>query len=69
MRTAGDPAAMLNSVRREIWAVDRSVALTLIGTLNDFLRQFSYAEPRFSLVLLGVFASSAWCWWRSASTA
>jgi predicted permease len=57
VRTAGDPAGMLNSVRKEIWAVDRGVALTNIGTLNDFLKQYSYAEPRFSLVLLGVFAS------------
>jgi putative ABC transport system permease protein len=56
VRTAGDPAAMLNSVRKEIWAVDRGVALTNIGTLNEFLKQFSYAEPRFSLILLGVFA-------------
>jgi predicted permease len=56
VRTAGDPNAMLNSVRREIWAVDRNVAVTLTGTLNDYLKQFSYAEPRFSLVLLGVFA-------------
>jgi putative ABC transport system permease protein len=56
VRTAADPAAMLNSVRREIWAVDRGVALTNIGTLNDFLKQFSYAGPRFSLILLGVFA-------------
>jgi len=56
VRTAGDPAAMLNSVRKEIWAVDRGVALTNIGTLNEFLKRFSYAEPRFSLVLLGVFA-------------
>ena len=47
---------MLNSVRREIWAVDRNVALTLTGTLKDFLKSFSYAEPRFSLILLGVFA-------------
>ena len=56
VRTAGDPSAMLNSVRKEIWAIDRGVALTNIGTLNDFLKQFSYAEPRFSLVLLSVFA-------------
>ena len=56
VRTAGDPAAMLNSVRKEIWAVDRGVALTNIGTLNDFLKQFSYAAPRFSLIVLGVFA-------------
>jgi len=46
----------LNSVRKEIWAIDRGVALTNIGTLNDFLKQFSYAEPRFSLILLSVFA-------------
>jgi putative ABC transport system permease protein len=57
VRTAGDPAGMLNSVRKEIWAVDRGVALTNIGTLNDFLKQFTYAEPRFSLILLSVFAS------------
>ena len=56
VRTARDPAALLTSVRREIWAVDRGVALTLTGTLTDYLRQFSYAEPRFSLVLLTVFA-------------
>ena len=56
VRTAGDPLAMLNAVRREIWAVDRGVALTLTGSLEDYLKQFSYAEPRFSLMLLGVFA-------------
>jgi putative ABC transport system permease protein len=47
---------MLNTVRREIWAVDRNVALTLTGTLKDFLKSFSYSQPRFSLILLGVFA-------------
>jgi ABC-type antimicrobial peptide transport system permease subunit len=47
---------MLNTVRREIWAVDRNVALTLTGTLKDYLKSFSYSEPRFSLILLGVFA-------------
>ncbi|MGH9329967.1 MAG: ABC transporter permease [Vicinamibacterales bacterium] len=56
VRTATAPEALLNSVRREIWAVDRSVALTNTGTLKGFLKQFSYAEPRFALVLLGVFA-------------
>jgi putative ABC transport system permease protein len=56
VRTATEPGALLNSVRREIWAVDRGVAVTLTGTLKGYLTQFSYAEPRFSLVLLGVFA-------------
>jgi putative ABC transport system permease protein len=31
--------------------------LTNTGTLSGFLKQFSYAEPRFSLVVLGIFAS------------
>jgi predicted permease len=57
VRTSTAPETVLNSVRREIWAVDRNVALTNTGTLTEFLRQFSYAEPRFSLTLLAVFAS------------
>jgi putative ABC transport system permease protein len=56
VRTAGEPGALLNSVRKEIWSVDRGVALSDIGSLNDYLKRFSYASPRFSLILLSVFA-------------
>jgi putative ABC transport system permease protein len=56
VRTATDPAAMVNSIRREIWAVDRNVAVSDAGTLVNFLKRFSYAEPRLGLVLMGVFA-------------
>jgi len=56
VRTNGAPLALLNSVRREIWAVDRNVAVTA-GSLTDYLTQFSYAEPRFGLVVLGSFAT------------
>jgi putative ABC transport system permease protein len=56
VRTSVPPLTLLNNVRREIWAVDLNIALTLTGSLEDFLKQFTYAEPRFSLVLLGVFA-------------
>lgn len=56
-RTSGDPAALIDRVKREVWAVDRGVAITLTGTLTGYLTQFSYATPRFSLVLLAVFAS------------
>jgi putative ABC transport system permease protein len=56
VRTHNDPRALLQSVRREIWAVDRGVAVTMDGTLSEYLTRFSYAEPRFSVVLLGVFA-------------
>ena len=34
VRTQGNPELLLNSVRREIWAVDRNVALTLTGSLT-----------------------------------
>jgi putative ABC transport system permease protein len=56
LRTAGEPLAMLNSVRREVWAVDRGVALSDTGSLIGYLKRFTYAEPRFSMLLLGVFA-------------
>jgi putative ABC transport system permease protein len=56
IRTAGEPGALLNSVRREVWAVDRGVAITDTGTLNEFLQRFTYAAPQFSLTLISVFA-------------
>ena len=56
VRTSKDPLAMLNTVRREVWAMDSNVTLTEAGTLKDFLKVFSYSEPRFTLVLLAVFA-------------
>ncbi len=56
VRTAGPPAAMAETVRREVWNVDRGVAVTMTGAVTDYLRRFSYAEPRLGLVILGVFA-------------
>jgi putative ABC transport system permease protein len=56
IRTSAPPLSLLNDVRREIRAVDRSVALTQTGSLEDFLKRYSYAEPRFGLVLMSVFA-------------
>lgn len=56
VRTAREPLAMLNAVRGEIWSVDRGVALTLTGTLEGYLKSFSYSGPRFTMIMLGVFA-------------
>ena len=56
VRTAGDPLLMMNSVRHEIWGTDRSVALTLTGTMEDFINSFSYSQPRFGFLLVTVFA-------------
>jgi putative ABC transport system permease protein len=56
VKTLGDPGAFLPSLRREVWAVDRGVAMTLVGTLGEYLKRFSYSEPRLVLSILGVFA-------------
>jgi putative ABC transport system permease protein len=56
VRTAGDPLLMMNTVRQEIWGTDRSVALTLTGTMEDFINSFSYSQPRFGFLLVTVFA-------------
>ena len=56
LRATGNPLVLVNSVRREIWAVDRNIAITDTDSIGNFLRQFSYASPRFSLLVLTVFA-------------
>ncbi len=56
VRTAGPPLALLESVRREVWAVDRNVAITTTGSLSGLIAQFALGEPRLMLVVLGVFA-------------
>ncbi|MGA8598947.1 MAG: ABC transporter permease [Bryobacteraceae bacterium] len=57
VRTAFDPLALQNAIRREIWAVDRGVALTLTGTLKGYLKSFSYSGPEFTLTILSIFAT------------
>jgi hypothetical protein len=56
VRTSIPPATLVRNVEREIWAVDRNVTLTESGTVAEFLMRFTYAEPRFGLVLMSVFA-------------
>ncbi len=56
VRTTGDPTSMINSVRREIWATDPSVAEAEPDTLQHFLNLFTFAQPRFGLQLVVIFA-------------
>jgi len=59
MRTTGDPLAVLNAVRREIRALDRRVAIVEpLGTLEDRMQRLFYAQPRFSLIVLLMFAGT-----------
>ena len=57
VRTAQDPLTMLKAVRHEVWATDSDVALTLTGTLEGYISQFSYAGPRFGFMLMVIFGS------------
>src|SRR6185437_12140872 len=50
------PLALVGPLQREIWAVDRNVAQTQTRPLDEFLSDYVYAQPRFVLLVLGVFA-------------
>jgi putative ABC transport system permease protein len=56
VRTAQEQTAMLNALKKEIWALDRNVATTMTGSLEEYLKRFSYAQPRFTLILFAIFA-------------
>jgi putative ABC transport system permease protein len=56
VRTANDPMSVMDSVRREVWAVDRSVALSYSGTMENFIHLQSYAGPQFGFILMTLFA-------------
>jgi putative ABC transport system permease protein len=57
IRTAGEPLAMMNAVRGEIWGVDSSVALTMSDSLENYIHSYSYAQPEFGFFLMGIFAA------------
>jgi putative ABC transport system permease protein len=58
VRTSNDPMGAMNEVRRTVWAIDRSVALTFTGSLESLINMRSYAGPRFGFVVMSVFAGA-----------
>lgn len=56
IRTRLGPTRSLKAVRAEIAAVDRTVALRNPESLQDAVEESFYSQPRFSLIVLGVFA-------------
>ena len=56
VRTSVEPLGMLNAVQREIWATDSNAAVTYTGTLEGYIRQYSFAGPRFGFFLMTLFA-------------
>jgi putative ABC transport system permease protein len=58
LRTANDPMRYVNALRREVLAIDRQVAIVQPSTLESLVQRVFYAQPRFSLIVLGMFAST-----------
>jgi len=55
VRTAQDPATMMDAVRKEIWTADSGIALADTSTLEDRLSNYVYAGPRFGFVVMAIF--------------
>jgi putative ABC transport system permease protein len=53
--TLGEPRRLVDAVRREIAIVDRGVAIRQPDTMDHVLDGF-YAQPRFTLIVLSLFA-------------
>jgi putative ABC transport system permease protein len=58
VRSSQESSAMLARIRDEIWSLDRDLALTNFSTLDEALSRTT-AQPRFNMILLGLFAAVA----------
>jgi putative ABC transport system permease protein len=58
VRTAGDPAALANQVRRAILDIDPQISITMVKTLEE-VRSDSVSSPRTTTRLFGLFAGLA----------
>jgi len=55
--TNTDPAALAKPVAEQVYALDPDQPVTDVHTLSSLLNDWEYSGPRFSVVLLGVFAA------------
>jgi putative ABC transport system permease protein len=58
LRTANEPAALIQSAKNAIWSIDRDQPVYRIETMEDVVAEAESA-PRLTLSLLGVFAAAA----------
>jgi putative ABC transport system permease protein len=55
--TNTDPAALAKSVTQQVYALDADQPVTDVRTVSSLLNDWEYSGPRFSVVLLGIFAA------------
>jgi putative ABC transport system permease protein len=58
VRTAGDPAALAPAVKQTVWSFDRNLPVSEVLTMDGVVADAT-AEPRFEMLLLGIFAGIA----------
>ena len=58
LRTAGEPTAMANTLRQQVWSLDRQQPLHNVRTVAQVLAQ-SIARPRFNTLLITILAGVA----------
>jgi predicted permease len=56
VRTAGEPLAMADAVRRVIWSLDKDQAITSVFTFDETVSR-AMARPRLLMVILGSFGA------------
>jgi len=56
-RTASNPSLVLESLRREIAAVDSDVAVSDAGSIETLLKRWYYAGPQFTVIILTTFGA------------
>jgi putative ABC transport system permease protein len=55
VRTGGDPSEMAAAVRKAVWSFDRNLPISEVVTMDEVVATAN-AEPRFEVLLLGLFA-------------
>lgn len=55
--TSADPASLAKTVAAQVYALDPDQPVTDVRTMSSLLNDFEYSGPRFSVVLLGIFAA------------
>ncbi|HEX3143894.1 MAG TPA: ABC transporter permease [Pyrinomonadaceae bacterium] len=58
VRTQGDPLSMAPTLRQQVWAGDRNLAIANLGTMKDLVSS-SITQQKFILTLLACFAGLA----------
>jgi ABC-type antimicrobial peptide transport system permease subunit len=58
MRTAGDPISVARAAQEQVWAIDAGQPVASVRTLEEIVARVQ-ANRRFTMLLLGVFATVA----------